>query len=479
MIKLLKNQYFWLILIIVLAFILRLYKIDNPIADWHSWRQADTAAVTRNFVKEGFNPLYPKGDDMSSIADKPNPQQLPPANPGRFRFVEFPAYNIVAFPFYQFFGVQEKFHRLVTVFLSLGSLIFLYLIVKKYTDTLTALVSAFSFAVMPFNVFFGRVILPEPAVVFFSLGMIYFVDRWIWEHKNIFCFLGWFFAALALLIKPWAIFFALPLIYSAFKKGGNKNRYLSFVFFSILPFILWRFWVLQFPEGIPASSWLLNGDGIRFKPMFWWWIISERLGREILGATGLVLFFIGLLTKPKKNYFLHFWALSSLLFLIVFATGNIRHNYYQIMIVPASCIFLSIGFVQMIRGLNDFVPRFWTIAIAFLFLPLSFYFSWIAVKGFYQVNNPSIVEAGKKTDRILPKDAIVLANYNGDTAFLYQTNRYGWPYLAGSLEDMILKYGITSYISTTKDSQTKDIMAKFKILEENDNFVIVDLTRSK
>ena len=64
-----------LLLILVLGFVVRLYKIDNPVADWHSWRQADTAAVTRNFVWEGINLFYPKFDDLSSIpSGKPNPK---------------------------------------------------------------------------------------------------------------------------------------------------------------------------------------------------------------------------------------------------------------------------------------------------------------------------------------------------------------------------------------------------------------------
>ena len=33
-----------------------------PIFDHHSWRQADTAAIARNFVRERFNPLYPQVD---------------------------------------------------------------------------------------------------------------------------------------------------------------------------------------------------------------------------------------------------------------------------------------------------------------------------------------------------------------------------------------------------------------------------------
>ncbi|MBP9759174.1 hypothetical protein KBD45_05760, partial [Candidatus Dojkabacteria bacterium] len=62
-----KSEYFLLSLLLIVGFIVRLYKIDNPVADWHSWRQADTSAVSRNFINDGINTLYPTYDDISSI----------------------------------------------------------------------------------------------------------------------------------------------------------------------------------------------------------------------------------------------------------------------------------------------------------------------------------------------------------------------------------------------------------------------------
>jgi len=50
----------FLIATIVLAFFLRTYRIENPLADWHSWRQADTSSVSRNFLKYGFDLLHPR-----------------------------------------------------------------------------------------------------------------------------------------------------------------------------------------------------------------------------------------------------------------------------------------------------------------------------------------------------------------------------------------------------------------------------------
>lgn len=477
--KIFANQYFWLLLIVLGAFFVRLYKIDSPIADWHSWRQADTAAVTRNFIKHGFNPFFPRFDDMSAMSGKPV------VNPLGFRFVEFPLYNMAVYPFYLIFGINETYHRLVSALFSLGSIVFVFFIAKKYAGTITGLLSAFTFGFLPFNVYFSRTTLPEPAFIFFSLGMMYFMDRWI-EYRSgkgswINAFWGLLFTSAAFLMKPWAVFFFLPLIYSLITKTSRKFwlKFIIMTAVSLLPFAMWRLWILQHPEGIPGGSWLMNLDGIRFRPAFWWWIVSERMGREILGATGLALFLIGIISRPLKGYFLHFWFLSAFLFITIFATGNVRHNYYQTSLVPILSIFFSIGAAALFKGAAGFIPRFWTILLALILIPLSFYFSWNIVKEFYKVNNPDMVEAGRRADAILPDDAVVVAPYNGDTAFLYQTNRAGWPVTALPIRELMADYGATAYVSTSRDAKTNWVMRHFEVLEENSKFVIADLTKLK
>lgn len=473
LLRIFKKELFWITLLLILAFTLRLWKIENPIADWHSWRQVDTAAVSRNFIKTGFNPLIPKFDDMSPISETPI------ANPLRFRFVEFPLYNIFVYPLYYLFGIEDKYHRLVSVLFSLGSIIFLYLITKKFTDKFIAFISALTYTILPFNVFFSRTTLPEPTFVFFSLGMMYFAGEWIEKEKRRYLTLGFLFTMLAFLIKPWAIFFYLPLIYSVFQKKAFK-RFLIFSFFAILPFILWRLWILSHPEGIPATSWLTNGDGIRFRPAFWWWIISQRIGGEILSVTGLALFILGLLLKPKNgNYFLHLWLISMFLYFCIFATGNVRHNYYQYIFVPIASIFFSIGFLKLLRGENFFISRIFTISLGLILYILSIYFTYKQVVTFYQINNPVIIEAGKKADQILPKDAIVLAPYNGDSAFLYQTNRGGFPFVPTTIKELIADFGVNYYVSPNYDDRTNWVLRHFYSIEQNPKFVIVDLTNLK
>src|SRR5581483_12450551 len=94
-----KNFSFWMLLAILIgAFVVRLYRLNNPIADWHSWRQADTSAVSRNFVKHGYDILHPRYDDLSNV-------QSGYDNPNGYRFVEFPVYNIAQAGLFQMFHV--------------------------------------------------------------------------------------------------------------------------------------------------------------------------------------------------------------------------------------------------------------------------------------------------------------------------------------------------------------------------------------
>ena len=84
-----RRFYLSIFCIAVLTFAVRMYRISEPIADWHSWRQADTAAVARNFIRFGIDPLHPRFDDLSNIPSGKD-------NPKGWRMLEFPLYQLVA-----------------------------------------------------------------------------------------------------------------------------------------------------------------------------------------------------------------------------------------------------------------------------------------------------------------------------------------------------------------------------------------------
>ena len=160
-----KIEVLILLFILLGGFLVRMYKFNNPIADWHSWRQSDTSAVSRNFVKFGYDILHPRFDDLSngvSLID----------NPKGYRFVEFPFYNIFQAGFYQIFGnlTIEQWGRLITIFSSLIATVFLYLLVKKHVSGRAGLIAAFFYAFIPYNIYYSRVVLPDASMVMAFLG---------------------------------------------------------------------------------------------------------------------------------------------------------------------------------------------------------------------------------------------------------------------------------------------------------------------
>lgn len=462
----------WLLLIVFfLGFIVRLYRIDFPLADWHSWRQADTASVSKIFAEEGFDLLYPRYFDISNIQTGLN-------NPEGYRFVEFPLYNLVHAALFKFTGIFSLvvWGRLLTTTLALVSGLFIYLTVKKFWGKRMGMFSLLIYLFMPFSIFYGRTILPDTAMVAASLGGIYFFMKYT-EKKNryLFLLLSSVMTAASFLLKPYAIFFALPQIFIAFSSFGKKTFFMPELYVhaaaASMPLVLWRMWIQQFPEGVPANTWLLNGNNIRFRPAFFRWIGYERITRIISGYSGVLLIIAGLYASIKINHkwILFSFLLSSTLYVSIFATGNVQHDYYQILILPSVAIIMGIGAGYLWqRGKSA------KIAVLIL-LTSAFYFSYLQVKDYFNINNEAIIKAGQRVDMILPKDAKVIAPYNGDTTLLYHIERRGWPAFQDSPENL-KKLGATYIVLVNPTQNDIDTLGvTYEIIEKSNEYLILKL----
>lgn len=490
--KFVKSDIFLLLLILSVTFCVRLYKIREPLADWHSWRQADTSAVTRNYVKYGVNILYPTYDDLSNVASGMD-------NPKGYRFVEFPAYNIVSVIIDKIFvGFSIEFSgRLTSILATCGTILFIFLIVKRHFGRKEAVISSFVYALLPYNVFFTRIILPEPFFVFTSTAMLYFIDIWTEglakgtsKYRSVVLFfISLLFTSVSFLGKPFTFFLVLPLLFLWFKNLKLSIRslfgVLFFLLLSVIPFFLWRVWISHFPEGVPAYVWLLNGDGIRFKGAFFYWLFADRLGRMILGYWGISFFVFGILSAAQKRHaFFLLWGLSMIMYLFFFATGNVRHDYYQIPLIPIIAIFVG-------RGITFLIDiRKWQVSSIAIYLVLiissvfTLMFGWYFIRDLYNINHPEIIDAGLAVEAKTPNKSLVIAPYDGDTAFLYQTKRAGWPIMQDSIENMIKK-GAQFYVSVKYDQLTNDLLKdalladeskrKYKLIIATDKYVLIQL----
>jgi len=458
-----------LLVLFFLSISLRLYKINNPLADWHSFRQADTASVTREFVKHGVNWLYPRYHDLSNI-------QSGKDNPEGFRMVEFPLLNGLTAQVIRTFNFQSQevlVGRLVSVIFSSLTTVIIFLLAESLFGHRPAIFAGLFFAINPYSVYYGRVILPEPFLLFLLTLCL------LMQVKRIYLLSALLFAV-SLLIKPYAIFL-LPLIL-LIPFNFKSNRWLIiyiFVLFglALIPLFLWRDWIKQFPSGIPASDWLYNKDNIRLKPAFFHWLFEIRIGTFILGLGLLPAVVFGLISKGKNLLFLLVHWICIFLYLVVIAGGNVQHDYYQVFLLPVISLTVGRGLDALFNLPFEAVHKKLSTLLIFVLVLWSLFVSWYNVRGYFQVNNGSIIPAGEAVDRLTPKEAKVIAPYNGDTAFLFATNRTGWP-IGYYIEDKI-KLGATHYVSVVNDYETDDLAKTYKVILKNDQFVLIDLTQKK
>ena len=479
-IQFVKSKYFEYIIIsiiLILGFVVRLYKINNPIADWHSWRQADTASVSRIYLEKGINLLLPRYHDVSGI-------QSGIKNPEGIRMVEFPFYNALnAILAGTFTNISlEVWARLITISCAIITAFFLYLIGKRVLGKWAGLLTAFFYLLIPYNIYFTRVILPDPMGVMFGVVSLWSFLEFTRSDKKYLLITSAIFFAMALLIKPYLGFYLFPIIYLALKKYGMKSFfknkkliistiiYLAVVF---VPFFIWRGWEAKFPEGIPFYKWAFNGNLIRFKPSWWYWIFGERLGHLILGSLGVVPFVFGVLNTKVKNLFVQVFLGGALFYVAAVAGANVMHDYYQILTIPVIALALASGAVYLWKAehFNVFLRRI----VLVVSIGVMLITGWNQIVGNFNVNHPEIVEAGAEVNKITAKEALIVAPYNGDTAFLYQTGRSGWPAIDDSIDNIIAN-GADYYVSVDLGSpDTKMIESRFKTLKKTDRFIIVDL----
>ena len=190
------NELLLVILIVILGIWLRTYRLNAPLADWHSWRQSDTAAVSRNFVKDNFNLLYPQSDSLLAL----NEDQL--ENPNRYFINEFPLYNAVVAILYKQFGVNIVIGRLVSIISSVIGALALYGLVRLLLGVVHALATLAYYLFLPYNIYYSRVFMPDPTFVALSILSMYLCVLWVESEKDRYAWALMLTFATAMLVKP-------------------------------------------------------------------------------------------------------------------------------------------------------------------------------------------------------------------------------------------------------------------------------------
>ena len=115
-----------------------------------------------------------------------------------------------------------------------------------------------------------------------------------------------------------------------------------------------------------------------------------------------------------------------------------------------------------------------TIPILLICLSLMFALSWFSVRDYFNINNRSIVIAGSAVDKLIPENAKVIAPYDGDTSFLYQTKRKGWASFEKPLPQLI-KMGADYLVLVNPKPQDYGIGKEYKIVSATSDYILFNL----
>jgi hypothetical protein len=484
-----KGRKVFLVSVIALAGALRMYRVSMPIADNHSWRQTDSAAVIRNLAVEKFDLLRPRWNNLVAT----NGRGLP--NPERYFFEDFPpAFDMYAAFFYQILGGQVIAFRLPAIIFSLLTIVFLFYLVGEITDFRLGALAALIYAVLPFSVFFSRGVFQEVALNFYVVAGLYFLHRYLKRPSLLLFILAIVMNALLFLTKPYALVYLLPEVFLFFQKGKwgiwKDKRVWAYFLLSLIPFGLWWLWTKRFPEGMPYSGWLFNEGNIRFKGSFFYWIFAQRLGLLILGIYGVLFFGLGLVTLGGTDGLFYAWLVSLLVYVSVIAKGNVTHEYYQVPLLPVVAFFSAKGMVFLLSLSRRVKEKLAILLMVAIFFLSSLAFSWYHLRNFYDLQ-AGVDLAGDFIDKNTPKEALIIAGAGADPTLLYNTNRHGWTVGYGSVYENkegaieeLIKKGARFYVTTTinqiKGTSFENYLRQhFSVLKETDQFIVFSLSQGR
>lgn len=422
--------------IILSALALRLINISSPILDLYPIRQEYCAMVARNFLRGGFNIFNPQVDWVGNL------------NP--YWSAEFPIISFLAALLYKIFGIHELLGRLVAIGFSIGSIFFFYKLVRRYYADRIALFCAACFSIMPLGIYFGRVFMPEPVMLFFSIAAVYLFSVWSEDNKPEFFLFATASAALTFLAKVSSLFLCAVFLYLFYLKYNKRFivKWQTWLFFvlAILPSFFW-----YERSNIAMASYIFDPINLKYLTSQYFY---ERMFISaaffMFTPVGLVLFSYGLLAKGhgKRKGIFYIWLISSVGYVLLYPMLNSKHYYYQIPLLAPCAFFMGVGLDAVYQR---FAKSRW---LVILLLAGVLFSGLFVIRPFYRWNH-STYEAARIVNRITEKGSIIIAGRCTQEAPLYYCDRKGW---------VINEFGELSYIYNWehKDKTLKD----FPRLEE-------------
>ncbi len=239
-----KISRYLIIAVFAFASLFRLVDALRPI-DRESWRESDVGSVSRNFAREGMNPLYPRIDWRGT-------------GPG-YAEMEFPLHPWLIALTYKLFGFHDILGRLWSLAFSIGTLYLFFRLARENLGKYSSIAAFAFFAFNPLILDASTTIKPEGLMILSYVGAVYFFLRWCRDDAQRDLAFAIVLTGLALLSKATAAHVGILFGVILFQKFG------------IGLFANWRVWLFGLATIIPAAAWYVHAK-------FLWLTYGNSLG---------------------------------------------------------------------------------------------------------------------------------------------------------------------------------------------------------
>lgn len=415
----------WLSLLTVLT---GFYCIGVPFSA--SFREAQTAMIARNLWHDGWRCLLMPRIDWFGDA------------PG-YMLLEFPLYNALVAMTYAVGGVHEWLGQCVSLICSVGSVLFLYGIVRRTEGERVAWVAAALASLTPLQQFIGQSFLPEPLLMLCLLAALYAMSRYAEDGGAGWLTLATLAATAGILVKsPAGLVLMLPLAFLAWTRFGwsalGQRALWMAAIFALGAYFLWQrhadhvnaLFYPYFVSTAPSQiEWNFGSLAMRWD----WHFYARIVGRFLVYLSPIIVLAaaMALFKKPAnpRAWLWHAWLAANACYVLLCANLHFRHKHYQIVFVPIFAVLAA-------RTVVAWWPRRRAVVVTGIVLLLACD-AWIGWRMWREQRDPLVERACLALREIsAPRDLVVVAafggpgglagNHHNNPVWLYHADRWGW-----------------------------------------------------
>ncbi|HEX5069321.1 MAG TPA: hypothetical protein VFV78_03825 [Vicinamibacterales bacterium] len=422
-----------LALILAFGFCIRAATFHSPLFDHHGWRQTDTASIARAFAEERYSILYPqvlwRGASPTGYVETG---------------LELHAFLVASIAKLSHF--KAEIGRLLSSVWFIASCALVFVFTRRRYGAGPGLFAAYLYAFgFPLMLFMERAFMNEALLVCLSLTAIVAAQRYLGSGKEAGADPGGMrtWTAFAIVLGATALVGAIkfpylivlaPIAGLFIERDGARafGRWdlWAVALFSIGMAALWYRHAHQL--GMESGLTFGTTDKAFSRELVFsthlYRMVALRTIRDIIGPFGLIGIVTGAYLAWRHRRWCEGLALVSFpLYVILVAGGNVRHNYYQIAIVPMAAPLAAMGLLHVI----DRVPRLrraysTAVATILILVAVSTTVRLASFHSWFEVPVSDVLLCSALPEHLSsPADRVAVVG-TGDPRFLFCLNRKGW-----------------------------------------------------